>query len=65
MNIYACDKCEAAIEIEDATHITLGHIWQRVELCPDCAKPIAEILKNYEILKDSWIKTLQASKKAV
>jgi hypothetical protein len=65
MTIKQCDHCQKTINREEIVDIMPTMLWENVELCSDCAKPIFKLLKKYEILKDSGFGNLLKKSRAV
>ena len=65
MTTSHCDKCQKTIAPEARARISFGLLGLPVELCLDCAQPIIEILKNYELSDNSWQEDLPAAQEAL
>jgi hypothetical protein len=65
MTTKQCDKCQQAIDYPNEATIRIGRMWRSIELCLNCAQPVVEILKKYEIFEDSVLKNLPTAKEAV
>ncbi|PIZ61461.1 hypothetical protein COY17_04410 [Candidatus Saccharibacteria bacterium CG_4_10_14_0_2_um_filter_52_9] len=61
MTIRKCDRCKKTIKSRDTFTLRFSKLWQSIELCESCAKPVIQILKKDEILQHSWLKELPES----